>query len=160
MNAGPPPYDANKNAEEQIRTALRALEALFEERRDARARDDQAELARIEERIVAAMRSVGDAYPEGETRRNWYRQADAFFNANDEEREHILLPIAKGLGILIAAPLALAFGIAGGAIFAAGSILYGAGKVVAGVGSLLTGGDIPMVNTCIACAHRRHFNQI
>ncbi|CAE7101831.1 unnamed protein product [Rhizoctonia solani] len=140
MADAPPEYNANPPAEEQIRIELRALEALFEERRAARERNDPAQVAVIEERIAQTMRRVGDAYPNEETRQHWYRQAENLERATPEQREHILMPIAKGLGILIAAPLALAFGIVGGVVFAAGSILYGAGKVVVGLGTLLTGG--------------------
>ncbi|EUC59864.1 transmembrane protein, putative, partial [Rhizoctonia solani AG-3 Rhs1AP] len=139
MSAPPPEY-TNPSIEEQIRTELQALQTLFDERTDARSRGDTARVARIEARIAQTMRRVGDAYPNEETRQHWYRQAENFEKATPEQREHILMPIAKGLGILIAAPLALAFGIVGGAVFAAGSILYGAGKVVMGLGTLLTGG--------------------
>ncbi|KDN44226.1 hypothetical protein RSAG8_05699, partial [Rhizoctonia solani AG-8 WAC10335] len=140
MNAAPPEYHPNPPLEEQIRIALRALETLFDERAEARNRGDQAQIALIEERIALAMRGVGDAYPAGDARANWHRQAEQFRNANGEEREHILMPIAKGLGLLIAAPLALAGVIVVGALGAVGAVLYGAGKVVQGLGSLLTGG--------------------
>ncbi|CAE6441603.1 unnamed protein product [Rhizoctonia solani] len=140
MDERPPLYEPNPDQEEQMRIALRALQTLFEKRAEARNRHDQAEVARIDSHIAQAMRQVGDTYPNEETREHWYRQARDLENANEEEREHILMPIAKGLGILIAAPLALAFVIVGGAVFTAGSILYGVGKVVIGVGSLLTGG--------------------
>ncbi|KAG8697851.1 hypothetical protein FRC11_014807, partial [Ceratobasidium sp. 423] len=139
MDGPPPEYNANPSLEDQIRAALKSLQTLLDEREEARNRGDKTQVARIEEDIAPAMRRVGDSYHNEETRANWYRQAEDLENANPEQREHILMPIAKGLGILIAAPLALAFGIVGGVIFTAGSILYGAGKLVQGLGTLLTG---------------------
>lgn len=139
MDTEPPPgYDTAQ--EERIRVVLRALESLFNRRNEARQRNDNEELAQIDRQIPPAMRSIGDAYPDQERRTHWYRKADEYEKANPEEKEHILMPIAKGLGLLIAAPLALAAGIVGGTLFAAGTILYGAGKVVQGLGGLLTGG--------------------
>ncbi|KAH7332990.1 hypothetical protein B0J17DRAFT_631977 [Rhizoctonia solani] len=140
MNVAPLAYNPNPALEEQIRVALRSLEALFDQRTEARIQGDQAQVAAIEGQIAPAMRRIGDAYPQQDTRDHWYQQAERLENATPEEKEHILMSIAKGLGLLIAAPLALAFGIVGGAVFAAGSILYGVGKVVVGLGSLLTGG--------------------
>ncbi|KAH7332991.1 hypothetical protein B0J17DRAFT_677140 [Rhizoctonia solani] len=139
-DTAPPEYNANPSQEEQIRSALQALQTLFEERAEARKRGDQAELALVEERITLAMRRVGDEYPEGEIRGGWYSKAEAFFKAKGDEKDHILMPIAKGLGLLIAAPLALAGGIVVGVVATAGTVLYGVGKVVQGVGSVLTGG--------------------
>ncbi|CEL54205.1 hypothetical protein RSOLAG1IB_11603 [Rhizoctonia solani AG-1 IB] len=140
MDARPPPYDPNPDPEEKIRIALRALQELFDKRTEARNRRDQDQVALIDGEIAQAMRLVGDVYEDENTREHWYGQARNLENANAEEREHILMPIAKGLGLLIAAPLALAFGIVGGAVFTAGAILYGVGRVVGGVGSLLTAG--------------------
>ncbi|CAE6422098.1 unnamed protein product [Rhizoctonia solani] len=138
--APPPEYCPNPSQEDQIRTALQALQTLFDQRAQAREKGDQAQLDLIEERITLAMRRVGDEYPEGDTRGNWYRQAEAFWNAKGDEKEHVLMPIAKGLGLLIAAPIALAGGIVVGAVATVGTVLVGVGKVVQGVGSVLTGG--------------------
>lgn len=135
MPGNPPPaYDQQR--EDAIRVQLVALQGLMRQREEARALDDPVAIRAIEKRIVATMRLVGDAYPAGEARNEWHRRADAYERGNAEEREHILMPLAKGLGILIATP----FAIVGGVIFAAGAILYGAGKTVMGLGHLLTGG--------------------
>ncbi|KAF8603612.1 hypothetical protein BDV93DRAFT_155774 [Ceratobasidium sp. AG-I] len=130
----PPAYDQQQ--EEAVRVQLIALKILMEQREEARVRGDQVATCVIDNRIVATMRLVGDAYPAGETRIEWYRKADVYERGNTEEKEHILMPLAKGLGILIATPFALAAGV----IFAAGAIIYGAGKTVMGLGNLLTGG--------------------
>lgn len=141
MNNLNPPLGYNAEQEERIRVVLQALQTLFEIRIEARRQGNIEELPHVDRQIPAAMRRIGDAYPDQQARAQWYRDADEFESANPEEREHILMPIAKGLGILIATPFVLAGGIAGGAVFAAGAILYGAGKVVQGIGSLLTGGN-------------------
>ena len=130
----PPAYDQQQ--EEAIRVQLIALQRLMEQHGEARVRNDQVSICVIDRKIVAIMRLVGDAYPAGETRNEWYRKADVYEQGDAEEREHILMPLAKGLGIIIATPFALA----GGVIFAAGAIVYGVGKTVMGLGSLLTGG--------------------
>lgn len=133
LNNQPPAYNQQ---EETIRARLLVLQDLMEQREGARARNDQAAVSTLENIIVTTMRRIGDAYPEGETRREWHGRANDFERSDPEEREHILMPLAKGLGILIATPFALA----GGIIFAAGAIVYGAGKTVMGLGQLLTGG--------------------
>jgi hypothetical protein len=142
-NTSPPHYNSATENEGRISAALQTLQTLLNQRNEAGNQQDQATVRQVERQIPAAMRRIGDAYllsANTETYQNWYRQAEEFERANPEEREHILMPIAKGLGLLIAAPLALAFGIVGGAVFTAGSILYGVGKVVQGLGSLFTGG--------------------
>ncbi|KAG8697852.1 hypothetical protein FRC11_014808, partial [Ceratobasidium sp. 423] len=131
---------ANPILEEQIRTALRALQTLIDQREEARIRGDQAQFAQIEKDIPPAMRGVGDIYHNEKTQEEWYRRAKNFENTGPEEREDMLISIAKGLGLLIAAPLALAFGIVGGVVFTAGSMLYGVGRLAQGLGALLTGG--------------------
>ncbi|KAJ1300165.1 hypothetical protein OPQ81_011917 [Rhizoctonia solani] len=139
MDSAPPAYNPDPTQEDQIRAALEALQKLFDERARARTRGDQAQVALIEERTAEAMRRVADAYG-GEAGGNWNRQAEILMNANPEERENILMPIAKGLGLLIAAPLALAGVIVVGAVGAVGGVLYGVGKVLQGLGGLLTAG--------------------
>ncbi|KAG9078270.1 hypothetical protein FRC06_008449 [Ceratobasidium sp. 370] len=123
--APPPPYD-NRGR----------LQELFQRRADAVAQGNHAEVAAIDAQIVDAIRGLGDAEPTTEERRRWHNLADSFQAGDNQEKEHILMPIAKGLGIIIATPFVLA----GGVIVAAGSILYGAGKVVQGLGNVLTGG--------------------
>ncbi|KAF8603615.1 hypothetical protein BDV93DRAFT_606615 [Ceratobasidium sp. AG-I] len=105
-------------------------------RDEARSHNDTAAVHSIEIKIAATMRSLGDAYPDEKSKREWREKADAYEQGNDAEKEHIPMPLAKGLGILIATP----FAVAGGAIFAAGAIVYGAGKTVEGLGNTLTGG--------------------
>jgi hypothetical protein len=132
----PPPAPSNNEGEEAVRERLTELNVLFDQRADAVRQGDQATVDSIEVKIVVTMRKVGDAYPDNESKSEWYKQAELFESGSSEEKEHILMPLTKGLGILIAAP----FAVAGGAIFAAGGILYGAGKTIQGVGNLLTGG--------------------
>ncbi|KDN44228.1 hypothetical protein RSAG8_05701, partial [Rhizoctonia solani AG-8 WAC10335] len=140
MDIAPLVQNGNPALEEHIRVALRALQALVNERAEARNRGDQAQVAIIDNHIAPAMRQVGDAYDNEEARQHWYHQAETHEHADVEEREHMLMTVAMCLGILIAAPLALAFGIVGGVVLTAGSILYGVGRVAQGLWSLLTGG--------------------
>ncbi|KAG8695983.1 hypothetical protein FRC09_008815 [Ceratobasidium sp. 395] len=131
-----PPSPSASNNEEAARKHLTELKVLFEERDAAVHRDDKAAIQSIEVNIVVKMRQIGDTYPDAESKSEWYQKAKIFQDGSEKDKSDILKPLAQGLGILIAAP----FAVAGGAIFAAGGILYGAGKTVVGVGNLLTGG--------------------
>ena len=142
MEAAPPDYHPDPPLEEEVRIAFQALDAVFAERTKAQNRGDHAQVPLIEERIAQAMRHVGDTFPAGDIRRTWYSHAEQFRRANREEMEHILMPIAKGIGLLIVVPLALVGLIVVGVLDAVGTVLYGAGKVVQGLGSLLTGGRL------------------
>ncbi|KAF8603614.1 hypothetical protein BDV93DRAFT_556312 [Ceratobasidium sp. AG-I] len=130
------PSVSDNEQEDNVRALLEALQNLMKQRDEARSHNDTAAVHSIEIKIAATMRSLGDAYPDEESKREWREKADAYEQGNDVEKEHILMPLAKGLGILIATP----FAVAGGAIFAAGAIVYGAGKTVEGLGNTLTGG--------------------
>jgi hypothetical protein len=118
---------------------LRDLEQMMQQRAEAMNRGDAAAVNALDIRIVALMLRIGDLYASAdeERGRHWHDMAGRFQQGGAEEREHILMPLAKGLGIIIATPFVLA----GGIIFAAGSILYGAGKAVQGIGNLLTLGQ-------------------
>lgn len=128
--------NATPSQEENARNLLNSLQDLFQWRRDAQSRGETAAVKAIDEQIVTTMRDVGDAYPDNESKAAWHAKADQYQSSDAEEKENILTPLAKGLGILIATP----FAVAGGAIFAAGGILYGAGKTIQGIGNVLTGG--------------------
>ncbi|CAE7221849.1 unnamed protein product [Rhizoctonia solani] len=125
-----------ESSEEDARAQLNALDDLFQKRRDATNTGDHEQVTVLDQQIVSAMRSVGDAYPDEESKDAWHVKAKQYESGTEEEKDNILMPLAKGLGILIATP----FAVAGGAIFAAGGILYGAGKTIQGVGNVLTGG--------------------
>ncbi|CAE6437460.1 unnamed protein product [Rhizoctonia solani] len=125
-----------ESSEENARAQLNLLQDLFQKRREATNAGDEATVKALDQEIVSAMHSVGDAYPDEESKDAWHTKAKQYDSSSADEKENILMPLAKGLGILIATP----FAVAGGAIFAAGGILYGAGKTIQGVGNLLTGG--------------------
>ncbi|CAA7271607.1 unnamed protein product [Cyclocybe aegerita] len=135
----PPKYDPDQ--EEKIRIR-RALQELFDRHPAARSQPDDTTVRNIDSQIPPAMRTVGDAYPDQETRRHWYKKAEDYENAPPEQKENILKPLLEGLGMLISAPLMLAGGVVVGSVYTAGAILVGAGKVIKGLGSLLTGGNI------------------
>ncbi|KAG8722054.1 hypothetical protein FRC08_007475 [Ceratobasidium sp. 394] len=119
-------YRRPSSREEQARTYLTELEVLFEQHGEAVHRGDKSTVRSIEVNIVFKMRQLGDTYPDPESKSAWYEKAEVFEVGNDEDKKNILMPLAQGLGILIAAP----FAVAGGAIFAAGGILYGVGLAV------------------------------
>ncbi|KAJ7058750.1 hypothetical protein C8F01DRAFT_1147103 [Mycena amicta] len=75
------------------------------------------------------MRDLAAHHPTLEDRTRWAVKADELEKAPDGEKEHILMDIGKGLGLIIALPFILA-----------GGILYGVGLFVKGVGNILTGG--------------------
>ncbi|QRV78454.1 hypothetical protein RhiJN_06469 [Ceratobasidium sp. AG-Ba] len=134
LNEQPPTSAAGD--EGLARMHLKELEKLFAQRAEAVGQKNEPVIHEIDVNIVVKMRQIGDAYPDEESKSEWYEKADVFEKGNKQEKENILMPLAQGLGILIATP----FAVAGGAIFAAGGILYGAGKTIQGVGNLLTGG--------------------
>jgi hypothetical protein len=140
-----PSNDSPHSQEENVKLLLNALQDLFEQRKVANNRGDEEAVKSIDQRIVATMRNVGDAYPDEASTVAWHEKADEYESGNAEKKESILMPLAQGLGILIATP----FAVAGGAIFAAGGILYGAGKTIQGVGNLLTGGVFQWVNSIL-----------
>ncbi|KAJ3499928.1 hypothetical protein NLJ89_g10010 [Agrocybe chaxingu] len=140
VGSDPPKYDPDQ--EEKIRRALGALQELFDRRVAARSQSNATAVRNIDSQIPSAMCTVGDAYPDQETRRHWYKRAEDYENACPEQKEHIMKPPLEGLGMLIAAPLVLAGGVVVGSAYTAGAILVGAGKLIRGLGSLLTGGNL------------------
>ena len=90
------------------------------------------------QKVVAAMRKVGDSHTDPKVRKEWYGKADKFANASSSERAGLFDDIWKGLLILLATP----FKLAGAILFAAGEILHGTGMLVKGLGNVLTGGAL------------------
>ncbi|KAF7306214.1 MFS general substrate transporter [Mycena indigotica] len=117
---GPPSYTASE-LEQLVKLKLRQYER---ERQPSEAKQLQKE-------IIKLMRQLADTHPEPCERKRWEEQADNLDNATEEEREHILLDIGKGLGLILVLPFLFA-----------GGVLYGVGLFVKGVGNLLTGGAI------------------
>jgi hypothetical protein len=88
------------------------------------------------QKVVAAMRNVGDSHTDPRVKKEWHEKAVKFSKANASERVTLFDDIGKGLLILLATPFALA----GAVIFGAGAIVYGVGMLVKGLGNVLTGG--------------------
>lgn len=120
-------------SEKSARQLLVELQGMFEKLVDARKRNDTATTKVLEPQIVALMIRIGDACPSESGRQHWYDRAQALQSSSEEEKEHIMLSIAKGLGIILLTPFVVVGGIIGGAVFAAG-------KGVHGLGSRLTSG--------------------
>ncbi|KAJ7047890.1 hypothetical protein C8F04DRAFT_1387045 [Mycena alexandri] len=85
--------------------------------------------------IVDSMRDLGASHSDPKVQAYWNRRADAFERAPDADRKSILLDIGRGLGILIAAPFAIA-----------GAVLIGTGMLLKASGNFLTGGKVSAVD--------------
>ncbi|KAF8754713.1 hypothetical protein RHS01_06094 [Rhizoctonia solani] len=92
-------------SEKTARELLTELQALFEKLNDARRRGDTATSRTLEP-----------------------KRAQALQNSSEEEKEHVMLAIAKGLGIILLTPFVLVGGIVGGAVFAAGKGVHDLGS--------------------------------
>ncbi|GAB1521128.1 hypothetical protein RhiTH_004219 [Rhizoctonia solani] len=115
-------------SEKTARELLTELQALFEKLNDARRRGDTATSRTLEPQAVALMRRIGDACPSESGKQHWYDRAQALQNSSEEEKEHVMLAIAKGLGIILLTPFVLVGGIVGGAVFAAGKGVHDLGS--------------------------------
>ncbi|KEP49453.1 putative transmembrane protein [Rhizoctonia solani 123E] len=118
-------------SEKSARELLTELQALFERLNNARRRGDMATAKTLEPQAVSLMRRIGDACPSEPGKQHWYDRAQALQNSNDEEKEHVMLAIAKGLGIILLTPFVLVGGIIGGAVFAAGKGVHDLGSRLA-----------------------------
>ncbi|KAJ1305102.1 hypothetical protein OPQ81_000141 [Rhizoctonia solani] len=112
-------------SEKSARELLTELQALFEKLNNARRRGDAATARTLESQAIILMRRIGDACPSDSGRQHWYDRAQALQDSSEEEKEHIMLGIAKGLGIILLTPFVLVGGIVGGAVFAAGRGVHG-----------------------------------
>lgn len=79
--------------------------------------------------IVASMRDLAASHDDPQVQGYWNRRADEFEKAPDSDKKALLMDIARGLAILIAAPLAIA-----------GALLMGTGMLLKASGNFLTGG--------------------
>jgi hypothetical protein len=107
-------------SEKSARQLLLELQGLFEKLNKARQRKDMAAVRSLEPQVIALMIRIGDACPNESGKQHWYERAQALQNSSEEEKEHIMLSIAKGLGIILLTPFVVVGGIIGGAVFAAG----------------------------------------
>jgi hypothetical protein len=87
-------------------------------------------LKRHEHNILSLINGVADAASDPEVKKHYREKGEKFANASRKQKENIARDIAKGLRIILIAPLAL--------IAVAGGILYGTGMIVKGVGNVLT----------------------
>ncbi|CAE6528383.1 unnamed protein product [Rhizoctonia solani] len=118
-------------SEKSARQLLTELQVLFEKLNDARRRGDTATTKTLESQAIILMRRIGDACPSESGKQHWYDRAQALQESNDEDKEHVMLAIAKGLGIIVLTPFVLVGGIIGGAVFAAGKGVHDLGSRLA-----------------------------
>ncbi|CAE6423951.1 unnamed protein product [Rhizoctonia solani] len=114
-------------SEKSARELLTDLQALFERLNNARRRGDTATAKTLESQAIVLMRRIGDACPSESGKQHWYDRAQALQSSSEDEKEHVMLAIAKGLGIILLTPFVLVGGIVGGAVFAAGKGVHDLG---------------------------------
>ncbi|KAJ7612561.1 hypothetical protein FB45DRAFT_301677 [Roridomyces roridus] len=88
--------------------------------------------ARYAEKLVDLMKEFARTHPNAAERAKWEKRADDFktSRAGGSDGGKILMDIAMGVGIIVAAPFAVA-----------GAVLYGVGRLLTGIGNGLTGGQ-------------------
>ncbi|KAF7331634.1 6PF2K domain-containing protein [Mycena kentingensis (nom. inval.)] len=117
---------ASTPAEEaEWQTKLDTLERkLTQYNKKPRARDEAA--------ILSSMRDLEKSHPDPEVQKYWAQRAEDFENASDEnDKLHIVKDVAKAIGVLIAAPFAIA-----------GMILIGTGQLLKVSGNWISGGTL------------------
>ncbi|KAH7338389.1 hypothetical protein B0J17DRAFT_768512 [Rhizoctonia solani] len=119
------------SSEKSARELLTDLQVLFEKLNNARRRGDTATAKTLESQAIILMRRIGDACPSESGKQHWYDRAQALQNSSEDEKEHVMLAIAKGLGIILLTPFVLVGGIVGGAVFAAGKGVHDLGTRLA-----------------------------
>ena len=135
--------DSNSDIETQGSVALDVVD-----------QESRAQSIRVlEELVLADMRKLVHIHPDPIMQVEWAARSDRFAEALahadsgsagmgydlatldlETRRESIFFDIAKGFGLLVLTPVALALA----ALFGAGAILYGVGKLISGLGHLLT----------------------
>ncbi|KAJ7671847.1 hypothetical protein B0H17DRAFT_1084809 [Mycena rosella] len=126
--------DTGTLTEEEWQEMLSKLKKKLRRYEQAKKRGDEETIKRLVREIGQLMSSLADGHSDPEVRAEWTRKANNFEKAPEEAKEHMLLDIGKGLGIIVASPFLVA-----------GGILYGVGLFAQGVGNLLTGGIIGRV---------------
>ncbi|KAF8211687.1 hypothetical protein K438DRAFT_2011183 [Mycena galopus ATCC 62051] len=128
----PPPYTdlpansdvpANFNStitEEEWKEKLQKLEGKIRKYNWMKRGDETA--------IVKSMRDLAASHNDPQVQAYWTRRANEFEKAPDPDKKAILKDIGRGLGILIAAPFAIA-----------GAVLIGTGMLLKAGGNFLTG---------------------
>lgn len=131
---GPAPPPVTDEVANTLKALLGDINTLHQAR-SSQPPASESRIAELESSIRVGMARMAQIHPDPHTRAD-YRAKLAKFDSGDESGKwDVLINIATGLGIILAAP----FAIAGGAILLAGSIVQGTGQVLAGLGTLLTG---------------------
>lgn len=93
--------------------------------------------------VVKRMRNIATTHPDPKVKKEWNDSADEFAKTSKAKRDLYSSDIMKGLGLLVAAPVALA----GAVVFVAGGVLYSAGSAFKDIGgSLLACGKVGLSN--------------
>lgn len=93
--------------------------------------------------VVKKMRNIAAAVTDPKLKKGWNDRADEFAKTSKAKRDLYSSDIMKGLGLLVAAPVALT----GAVVFVAGGVLYSAGSAFKDIGgSLLACGKVGLSN--------------
>ncbi|KAK7061273.1 6PF2K domain-containing protein [Favolaschia claudopus] len=115
-----PPVDAAAS-EKEWKDKLKKLDKRIRKYNWTRRQSDEAV-------IIESMRDLAASHSDPAVQGYWTRRADEFEKAPEANKRGILMDIARGLALLIAAPIAIA-----------GAILVGTGIVIKAGGNFLTG---------------------
>ncbi|KAF7330891.1 6PF2K domain-containing protein [Mycena venus] len=127
----PPPYigipsgsNSNSNiTEAEWKDKLKKLEKKIRKYNWTKQGDEAA--------IVESMRDLAASHNDPKVQAYWTRRANEFEKAPDSDKKAILVDIARGLAILVAAPFAIT-----------GALFMGTGMLLKASANLLTGGSV------------------
>jgi len=127
----PQPEDEVTKILQALRDDIRALHRA----RSSQVPVPEARIAELEGLVRVGMARVAQIHPDPDVRADYRARLARLEGARDEsEKWDVLIGVAKGLGLVLAAP----FAIVAGAILLAGSIVQGTGQVLKGLGTILT----------------------
>jgi len=124
--------------EKKFRKLVEELKTTIERYKAARRKANKETLKKLEEKVTVLMNAVADASTDPNVARHYKEKAEKFSKAHAEDKENIAMDVAKGLGMILAAPFVLA----AAGVFVAGTVVYGVGTLVQGIGNVLTFGGV------------------
>ncbi|KAJ6594823.1 hypothetical protein B0H19DRAFT_1366589 [Mycena capillaripes] len=118
-------------SEEEWQRERANLGKKFEKYYRAKEQEEKAKVKKLEHELWQDMHSLAASHSDPAVRTEWKKKAEDFRRAAEAGEESMVMDIAKGLGLIVAAPFLLA-----------GTVLYGVGLLTKGLGNLFTGGRI------------------
>ncbi|KAJ6594725.1 hypothetical protein B0H19DRAFT_913066, partial [Mycena capillaripes] len=111
--------------EEEWQRKRANLDKKFKKYQRAKERGDTAKAKKLEYELWQDMLSLAASHSDPAVRAEWKKKAEDFIRAAETGDESMVMDIAKGLGLVVAAPFILA-----------GTALYGVGLLTKGLGNL------------------------